>query len=95
MLCIQLDQFYTYRLAENVGGRKHWRIWRIDDQSPKFSPSNLWNIQCGEALFSRIWNNGIVKERLSLITVFHYRRLRMLHCVIYTGFQWYRSVFKR
>ena len=29
---------YIYRIAENVGGRKHWRI---DGQSPKFSPSIL------------------------------------------------------
>ena len=34
-----------YRIVENVDGRKHWRIWRIDGQSPKFSPSNLRNIQ--------------------------------------------------
>ena len=32
----------SYRIAENVGGRKHWQI---DGQSPKFSPSNLQNIQ--------------------------------------------------
>ena len=29
-----------YRIAENVGRRKHWLI---DGQLPKFSPSNLWN----------------------------------------------------
>ena len=34
-----------YRIAENVGRRKHWRIWQIGGQSPKFSPSNLWNSQ--------------------------------------------------
>ena len=31
-----------YHIVENIGGRKHWWIWRIDGQSPKFSPSNLW-----------------------------------------------------
>ena len=31
-----------YRIAESVGGRKHWRI---DGQLPKFSPSNLRNLQ--------------------------------------------------
>ena len=35
----------TYQIAENVGGSKHWRIWQIDGQSPKFSPTNLRNIQ--------------------------------------------------
>ena len=40
-----LKHLRIYRIAENVGGRKHWRIWRIDGQSPKFSPSNLRNIQ--------------------------------------------------
>ena len=26
-----------YRIAENIGGRKFWRIWRIGRESPKFS----------------------------------------------------------
>ena len=45
MLSTIKDYTLKYRIAENVGGRKHWRIWRIDGQSPKFSPSNLRNIQ--------------------------------------------------
>ena len=28
----------TYRIAQNFGGRKHWRIWRLGANSPKFYP---------------------------------------------------------
>ena len=27
-----------YRIAQNFGGRKHWRIWRLGANSPKFFP---------------------------------------------------------
>ena len=27
-----------YRIAQNFGGRKHWRIWRLGANSPKFCP---------------------------------------------------------
>ena len=30
-------EFIEYRIAENIGGRKLWRIWRICRESPKFS----------------------------------------------------------
>ena len=26
----------SYRIAQNFGGRKHWRIWRLGANSPKF-----------------------------------------------------------
>ena len=28
---------YGYRIAENIGGGKFWRIWRIGRESSKFS----------------------------------------------------------
>ena len=50
-----------YCIAENVGGRKHWRIWPIDLQSPKFSPSKnpililqiLWRAEFTKVLYSK------------------------------------------
>ena len=27
-----------YRIAQNFGGRKHWQIWRLRANSPKFYP---------------------------------------------------------
>ena len=39
---VRLRQIYSWCLiAENIGRRKYWRIWQIDGQLPKFSPSNL------------------------------------------------------
>ena len=50
-----------YRIAENVGGRKHWRIWQIDLRSAKFSPSKnpililqiLWRAEFTNVLYSK------------------------------------------
>ena len=33
----------AYRIAQNVGGGKHWRIWRLSIDSPKFSHPNIIN----------------------------------------------------
>ena len=32
-----------YRIAQNVGGGKHWQIWRLSINSPKFSHPNIVN----------------------------------------------------
>ena len=42
VLCLSV---LLYCIAENIGRRKRWRIWHIDGQLQKVSPSNLWNIQ--------------------------------------------------
>ena len=34
---------YDCRIAQNVGGGKHWRIWRLSIDSPKFSHPNIVN----------------------------------------------------
>ena len=34
---------YIYRMAQNVGGGKHWRIWRLSIDSLKFSHPNIVN----------------------------------------------------
>ena len=36
MICI------SYRIARNVGGGKHWRIWRIELRFAKIFPSNVF-----------------------------------------------------
>ena len=35
---------FMYRIAENVGGRKLWRIWRFAMNSPNFYPPIACNI---------------------------------------------------
>ena len=41
----------VYRIAQNVGGRKHWRIWRTVIDSPKFShPSIFSTLKCNGKL---------------------------------------------
>ena len=36
-----------YRIAQNVGGGKHWQIWRLTIDSPKFShPSIVSTLKC-------------------------------------------------
>ena len=34
---------HMYRIAQNVGGGKHWWIWRLSIDSPKFSHPNIVN----------------------------------------------------
>ena len=41
-ISIYLHSYYC--IAENVSGRKHWRIWWIDLQSPKFSSSKILSL---------------------------------------------------
>ena len=37
----------VYRIVQNVGGGKHWRIWRLSIDSPKFShPSIVNTLKC-------------------------------------------------
>ena len=36
--------FLKYRIAENVGGRKLWRIWRSATNSPKFYLPIAYNV---------------------------------------------------
>ena len=31
-----------YRIARNIGGGKHWRIWRIELRFAKIFPSNVF-----------------------------------------------------
>ena len=38
-----IDSQLKYRIAQNVGGGKHWRIWRLSIDSPKFSHPNIVN----------------------------------------------------
>ena len=35
---IMITIAYTYRIEGNFGGGKHWRIWRMTINSPKFNP---------------------------------------------------------
>ena len=47
VLCTLLAQFLRYRVAQNVGGGKHRRIWRLSIDSPKFShPSIVSTLKC-------------------------------------------------
>ena len=36
-----IDEHNKYRIAQNFGGRKHWRIWRLGANLPKFYPSKF------------------------------------------------------
>ena len=41
----------TYHIAQNVGGGKHWRIWRLSVNSPNFSHPNIINtLKCNGTL---------------------------------------------
>ena len=40
---IRISRYFGYRIAQNVGGGKHWRIWRLSIDSPKFSHPNIIN----------------------------------------------------
>ena len=39
-----------YRIARNVGGRKHWRIWQIDLNLQTFTLQRLLPIEISHAI---------------------------------------------
>ena len=39
---IKSSIFTDYRIAQNVGGGKHWRIWRIELRFAKIFPSSVF-----------------------------------------------------
>ena len=46
-----MDFIISYRIAQNVGGGKHWRIWRLSIDLPKFSHPNIVNtLKCNGKL---------------------------------------------
>ena len=51
-----LNKFYSYHIARNIGGRKHWQIWRIDLWFTKLFPANVLQIHKIDLTWS-IWFN--------------------------------------
>ena len=41
LVALGIDSPIVIPYKGSIGGRKHWGIWQIDGQSPKFSPSKL------------------------------------------------------
>ena len=48
-----LTIYIIYRAAQNFGGRKLWRIWRISSEPSKFYPPNSVNSRISESLFKQ------------------------------------------
>ena len=80
---------YIYRIAENVGKRKHWQIWWIDLQLPKFSPSKnpililqiLWRAEFAKVLYSK-QSEELNWPMFSPINAFRYTVHKLLLCRI-------------
>ena len=40
-ICHSASEFHKYCIAQNFGGKKLWRIWRILSDLPKFFPAKI------------------------------------------------------
>ena len=42
IICKWFQNFLGYRIVENFGGGKHWRIWQIKQRFAKVLPSKFY-----------------------------------------------------
>ena len=68
-----------YRIAQNAGGGKHWRIWRLSIDSPKFSHPNIVNtLKCNgkPTQFTKVlpsnYTSRVISPKFHPANILHY-----------------------
>ena len=77
---------FCYRIAQNVGGGKHWRIWRLSVNSPNFSHPNIINtLKCNGTLtkFAKVFpskcTDGTISPKFYPANILRYTVYDTLH----------------
>ena len=80
-----------YRIAQNVGGGKHWRIWRLSIDSPKFSHPNIVNtLKCNgkPTQFAKVspsnYTSRVISPKFLPAKILHYTEPYMKYSLRYT-----------